>query len=177
VKVTTAYTLQVLGDGVLGPATASPGFLFAGVSSAPSSSPTRGSSSGAAVVHVNILAVAGTNGAAITSYEVQIDDGLGGAFTELQGGQAASLSLSAQKTTGVVQGRYYRVQYRAHNAIGAGPFSSTTYVLAADPPETLVVSGTSSQLSASIVGTELVIIWGLPQNGGSEILQGRVEIR
>ena len=95
VKVTTAYTLQVLSDGVLGPATANPGFLYAGVPSAPTSSPTRGSSSGSSVVNVDIATVSGTNGAAITSYEVQIDDGIGGSFVELQGGQAASLSLSA----------------------------------------------------------------------------------
>ena len=174
-KVFTDYTVLVLGDGV--PGEASLPILFAGVPGAPPSPPRRGALSGATVLHVEVDAVAATNGAAISSYELQVDDGLGGSFAELQGGLAPSLSLQALKTSGVVQGRYYRVRYRAHNAIGAGAYSATTYILAAGPPATVQVSGAGSQLTASIEGSDLVIRWGLPQNGGSEILEGQIEVR
>ncbi len=86
------------------------------------------------MVAVEIDSVSSSNGAAISSYHIAIDDGLGGAFVELQGDSVASLSRSAQKATGVVQGRYYRVRYRARNVIGPGPWSSTAYILAADTP-------------------------------------------
>jgi len=112
-KVLTDYTNWDLGDGVAG--LASQPILLAGVPGTPPTPPRRGSSSGSFVIHVDIDALAATNGADITSYHIAIDDGLAGSFSELSGESLDSLSLSAQKTTGVVQGRYYRVRYRARN--------------------------------------------------------------
>jgi hypothetical protein len=76
-----------------------------------------------------------------------------------------------------VQGRYYRVKYRGRNQIGFGPYSETAYILAADLPDTVVVSGDNAALSATIVDTGLVITWALPQNGGAEITEGQIKIR
>jgi hypothetical protein len=67
------------------------------------------------LIHVEIDAVSEANGANIISYNIEIDDGQAGAFTELVGATANSLSLSAQKASGIVQGLYYRVRYRARN--------------------------------------------------------------
>jgi hypothetical protein len=85
-------------------------------------------------VAVSILAVPGFHGSIITSYEIQIDDGIGGDFEELQGVSYPSLSLTGIKDTGVVGGRNYRLRYRARNEIGAGSWSDITYVLAASEP-------------------------------------------
>jgi len=49
--------------------------------------------------------------------------------------------------------------------------------LAADTPTSVSVSGLDSQLSAVIEGSELVISWTLPLNGGAEITEGQIEIR
>ena len=132
-KVFTEYTALVLADGI--PGGPSHSMILAGVPDAPSSPPARGPETSASVVQATFGAVTGTNGAAIRSYEVQVDDGLGGPFASIQGGLAPSLLLAAKLNTGVVAGRYYRVRYRALNAIGPGPFSPTAYVLAAGPPE------------------------------------------
>ena len=57
--------------------------LYAGVPDAPGYAPTRGASSGSYVIHSLIQAVAVDNGATIISYQIDIDDGLGGDFVEL----------------------------------------------------------------------------------------------
>ena len=92
-KVVTEHTNTVLGDGVAGDVSVA--MLLAGVPGAPATAPTRGASSGSTIVDVDIVAVTVTSGSAIESYQVDIDDGLGGAFVALQGDTVASLSLSA----------------------------------------------------------------------------------
>lgn len=159
----------MLGDGVAGEVSVS--MLLAGVPGAPSTAPTRGASSGSTVIDVDYVAVTVTSGSAIESYQVDIDDGLGGSFVALQGDTVASLALSAQKTTGVTQGRYYRVRYRARNLIGSGEYSPIAYILAADAP---VVATAGTHLSADIVVSDVVVIFALPGNGGSEILEGEI---
>lgn len=177
VKVKTDYTEHVVGASV--PSQKSASFLLAGVPGTPSSAPTRNANSGSSVIQVDYLTVSSANGSPITSYVVEIDDGLAGNFTKLQGDALANLTLTAAKTTGVVQSRYYRVRYRARNQIGDGPLSEIAYILAADKPSTLVVSGTdaSTKLSASIVATNVSITWTLPYNGGSAILEGQIVLR
>jgi len=90
-RVFTEYTLLVDGDGVRGEASVP--ILYAGVPGAPANPPRRGILSSATVLHAEVEAVTTTNGAAITSYELQVDDGLGGPFEELKGATAPSLSL------------------------------------------------------------------------------------
>lgn len=89
----------MLGGGV--PGLPSLPILLAGVPGAPPNPPLRGVLSGASVLHIEVDAVASSNGAAISSYEIQLDDGLGGAFVSLQGGVAPSMSLQAVKGQGV----------------------------------------------------------------------------
>ena len=148
----TQYTRTVLGGGL--PGAKSSAILFAGAPGAPTAAPRRAPASGSTSIAVEFDAVAVTNGAGILAYHSQIDDGLGGAFAQLQGD---SLALSATKSTGIVRGRYYRVRYRARNTIGSGAFSPTAYILAADPPTTSTVAGAGSQLSAAIQGPNLVV--------------------
>ena len=79
-EVLTDYT-NLISQAVMGEA--SYPMLYAGVPGTPSSAPTRGASSGSYTIHVEIGAVAESNGAGITSYHIVIDDGLGGSFVEL----------------------------------------------------------------------------------------------
>lgn len=99
-KVHTAYTEFDLGGGITGQQSA--GMRLAGVPDAPANAPTRGSSSGSSTIHVDYGVVTQNNGAVITSYIVEIDDGLIGNFVELQGRSVPSTSLTASKITGVV---------------------------------------------------------------------------
>lgn len=69
---------------------------------------------------MNIASVAQSNGSPIRSYHIEIDNGLGGAFTEIQGFLTNSMTLMATKSLGIYPGLYYRVRYRAKNAIGWG---------------------------------------------------------
>ena len=57
--------------------------LLAGLPGTPLTSPTKGAATSDTQVQVTIAAVATTNGSPIVSYDVQIDDGLGGSFVEL----------------------------------------------------------------------------------------------
>jgi hypothetical protein len=176
VKVKTDFTELELGASVSSDNSAA--FVLAGVPDAPAAAPVRGTYSGSTQVYVEFDAVAGTNGSPITSYFVEIDDGNGGDFTELQGYSLSSLDRTATKSTGVTTGLYYRVRYSARNIIGYGPVSPIAYILAADVPDTPFVSSTedSTMLTADIVETNLVIVFTLPPNGGSPILQGQVVI-
>lgn len=136
VRVHTQYT-SLLGTQGIG-SLVSPPMLLAGVPEAPSAAPRRGEGSGAFVVEVEYDSVGG-NGAAVTSYFVEIDDGAG--FVALQGLASPSLSLIARKSSGIVTGRYYRVRYRGVNVIGQGDPSPVAYILAADKPTVVRVTG------------------------------------
>lgn len=49
----------------------------------PSSAPARNSETSEFTVAVSFVVVPGDHGSAITSYNVEVDDGLGGDFTEI----------------------------------------------------------------------------------------------
>jgi hypothetical protein len=100
VWVVNDYTNHEISEPVM--SSASTPVLFAGVPGTPASAPARGASSGSFVIHVDIAAISATNGAAITSYHIAIDDGAAGAFVELQGESLDTLLLSGSLATGVV---------------------------------------------------------------------------
>ena len=112
-------------------------------------------------MQVTIDAVTTINGAPILSYEIQIDDGIGGTFVKLQD----TLSLIGLKNTGIYAGRTYKLKYRARNAIGYGPFSNVLFVLAARKPDTPIPP------VVSIVQKNARIRFSLPYNGGTSIFK------
>jgi hypothetical protein len=59
--------------------------ILADLPDQPSTAPTRNVDTDELIVAVNILTVAGDHGSPITSYNIEIDDGNGGEFRELQG--------------------------------------------------------------------------------------------
>mmetsp|Transcript_29133 Transcript_29133/g.28186 ORF Transcript_29133/g.28186 Transcript_29133/m.28186 type:complete len:201 (+) Transcript_29133:1094-1696(+) len=145
--------------------------LVAGVPDQPLSGPTRGASTSSTLIEVDIAAVAGDNGSPITSYDIQIDDGMGGAFVELQGLTIPSLLLTATKSSGVTKAFLYRVKYRAKNDIGYGEYSDVTYILAASIPD--------ASIPPTIVleNGDAKIAWTLPNNLGSEIFEAEITIK
>lgn len=147
-------------------------FAIAGVSSSksismilgdrpdkPSSAPQRNAQTSESVISVTILPVPGIHGSAITTYVVEIDDGKGGLFTELQ----SSLNLVAVKMSGVQRGLNYRLRYKALNEIGYSPYSDIAYVQAASVPQV------PAEMSVSMNGSQVVFKWNLPFNRASLI--------
>ena len=109
--------------------------ILAGPPNKPAGVPTRDNlASGEFIIAVDFEAVTIINGAPITSYHVEIDDGEGGDFTEVKGGLANDLSLLAKRDSTITRGSLYRVRYRARNEVGFGDFSDPAYVLAASVP-------------------------------------------
>ncbi len=97
-----------------------------------------------------------------------MDDGYGGSFSELKGYTTDSLSLTYTKSTGIYAGLEYRVRYRAKNAIGWSDYSDITYILAARKPDT------PSAPKIAISGSNAVITFSLPFNGGTEITKATI---
>jgi len=115
-----------------------------------------------------------TGGSAITSYELQMDDGAGGAFVEVVGFSSPYTLNSHLITAGIVSGNTYRVQYRAKNIHGWGPFSSETSILAATTPS---APGTPT----TTIEYDLVkVAWAAPSSTGGTgvaLTAYRVEIQ
>lgn len=104
------------------------------------------------------------------SYHVQVDNGIGGAFTDVSGSSSDDLTTSRIVSTGIVAGRYYRARYRARNIKGFSSFSPIGYIEASQVPDapaspTVVVSGVN-----------VVISWTLPYAQGNAIKQTEVYI-
>jgi len=64
-----------------------------------------------------------------------MDDGLGGDYSSVIGFSTNSLLTTYTISSGIKKGREYRFRYRARNAIGWGPFSSESSILAANVPQ------------------------------------------
>lgn len=75
-------------------------------------------------------------GSDILSYEIQMDDGQGGDFYSLAGGETAGDSLATTYTIGqdIQDGGLYRFRYRARNVNGWSSFSAIAYIRAATVP-------------------------------------------
>ena len=74
------------------------------------------------------------NGSPLISYELQMDDGLGGDFVSLTGFSPYSMIRHFTVSENVVKGRDHRFRYRVRNAVGWGEFSEESFVLAAVVP-------------------------------------------
>jgi hypothetical protein len=75
-----------------------------------------------------------SGGCPVQSFEIQMDDGLGGYYKSMVGYLAPYMVPTYAVTSGIVRGLTYRFRYRANNCKGWGPFSDELYVLAAQKP-------------------------------------------
>ena len=105
-------------------------------------------------------------GSAITSYELQMDDGEGGDFVSIHGFSPSSMITHYTAKEDVTKGRMVRFRYRAQNAVGWGPFSDEASILAATVPSAPEAPTFSSFSS----GTLYLKIGQSEDNGGTAIL-------
>jgi hypothetical protein len=71
----------------------------------------------------------------IISYELQIDDGFGGAFTSVAGFDKISMQTT-YTIENLQEGLVYRLRYRVQNVVGWSDFSPMLYALVATVPST-----------------------------------------
>lgn len=100
-------------------------------------------------------------------YSIEVDDGEGGEFKVVQ--RADPLALAVTTTDGIVISKLYRVRYRCQNLIGFSEYSDISYILTAVQPSK------PSELKVSIVGSDIVVEWLMPYNGGSLIFEAEVK--
>lgn len=104
-------------------------------------------------------------GSPLVSYEVQMDDGLGGDFVSLSGKDLNTLVTHLTVTQGIKKGRVHRFRYRAKNAVGWGDFSDEASILAANVPSA-PVAPTYNSFSSNTLN---VVIGTSADNGGTAI--------
>jgi hypothetical protein len=118
-----------------------------------------------------------TSGSAILSYELEVDDGLGGAFLSVVGNDPINNPYtlnSALVTTAIISGRSYRARYKAYNVHGWSSTSPEVTIIAATVP------GMPAEPTLTIDSTNVRISWSNPTNTGGDgiaITAVRVEIR
>ena len=69
-----------------------------------------------------------------------------------------------------MKGRRYRVQFRAKNEVGYGPWSAIGHILAASVPQKPVF------ISATIVDNKIKIAWKMPYNSASLITKAEIRL-
>lgn len=99
-------------------------------------------------------------GSTIDSYELQIDDGLGGAFTEVVGYTTFFTDNQVVVNTDIQSGFAYRLKYRAHNVHGWGDSSPVVTILAATTP------GQTGEPATTIEDSSIKISWTAPESTG-----------
>lgn len=101
-------------------------------------------------------------GSTITSYNIEWDQGLGGAFSELVGFSTNSM-LTTYTITGLTSGNDYKFRYRVENLFGYSDYSPEVTLTAKAIPDQ--VATPSSFVNS---GTNVVITWVAPNaNGGT----------
>lgn len=73
-------------------------------------------------------------GSEILSYELQMDNGLGGSFVSLIGYSSDSMETTYTITENIATGKMYRFRYRSRNVNGWSEFSPIAYIAAATVP-------------------------------------------
>lgn len=105
-------------------------------------------------------------GSALLSYELQMDDGLGGDFVTLVGYTPNTMVTHYTVPEGILKGRVHRFRYRAKNSVGWGPYSEEASILPATVP-----SAPARTAYANFSGSTLYVTIGLSaDDGGSPIL-------
>ena len=80
--------------------------------------------------------------------------------------------------TGLTKGKTYVFRVEAQNSHGYSDFSSQLSVLAAQIPATPVAPKTSiSGTTSNVNGSNVIVNWTAPDNGGSEITAYTISIR
>lgn len=109
-----------------------------------------------------------TGGSPIISYELQMDDGLGGQFNEVVGFTTPYTLNSRIITSNIDSGRQYRFRYRAQNIHGFGDFSPETTILSATIPDE---PAGEPQTIIEPASTLVTLDWNAPASTGGDSIQ------
>jgi hypothetical protein len=140
-------------------------FVLASISETPTVAPTSDlTKSSFEQLKISYPAVGDNGGTAILSYSLEIDDGMGGAFTSLYGDSVDTMSLNTLYKN-VTRGLLYRARYRAKNVIGWSSYSPTGFILAASIPE----APDQAEYNGATDSTISLIINKAIDNGGAPI--------
>ena len=144
------------------------------VPSDPTTAPTKNLKfSGQYQIRVEYNEITTTGGSPITSYELQMNDGKGGAFYTVHGGDdSPTLSLGVTVRNNIITGTAYEFRYRARNIVGWTAWSPTSSLSASTvptaPSRPVYTSSTTSQIILSFSKS--------PDNGGALITDYSVAI-
>lgn len=146
--------------------------LAAGVPADPTNPPTSSASTDGSQIGVLYDEVTNTGSSPITSYELQKDDGKGGSFLTIYGGdQHPTLSRTFLVKTNITTGVAYRFRYRARNLIGWSgwsPISSLSASTVPSPPGISYVSSSDTQIVLAFSQSS--------DNGGSIITNYQLDL-
>jgi hypothetical protein len=115
-----------------------------------------------------------TGGSEILGYNLQMDDGIGGAFVSLYGSSSDDINLNTMVLyhtveKGLIRGRRYGFRYRARNHYGwSDQYSPVTYILAIERPQ---VAPKDPQLSSASDNQITLILSLCPDDGSTPILK------
>lgn len=116
-------------------------------------------------VTMPLIPESGNGNSAIISYQLDIDDGIGGDYSPVGGYDPLSLITTYSITSGIVRGRTYRLRYRSLNGAGWSGYSPLLYATAATTP-----SAPSAPTLDSATGTSITLnFYESSDNGGSKI--------
>jgi hypothetical protein len=143
--------------------------LLASVPAAPTDVPVSDSSiTNDTTIRVTYASPAPADGgSALLSYELQMDDGLGGDFVTLVGYTPHTMATHYTVAEGILKGRVQRFRYRAKNSVGWGPYSAEASILPATVPSAPAAPAFSTFSSATLY----VTIGLSADDGGSPILE------
>lgn len=140
--------------------------VTATVPTAPTSSPTSiQSQTNAQQIAVQITQVTATGSSPITSYELQRDDGVGGSFYTIGGGDSSpTLATSFLIKSNIQTGVAYRFRYRARNVVGWSGWSPIASLSASTIPSAPGIQYLSSN------DTQIVLGFVQSSNNGGSII-------
>lgn len=123
---------------------------LAGVPGTPTTAPTLiQSDTDTSRITVELAKVTNSGNDPIVTYNLQIDNGKGGEFTNIAGYSTRSLQRTHTISEGISRGKNYRIRYRVGNTVGWSDFSDNLVAKAAtipDIPEKPTLSSSSSTL-------------------------------
>lgn len=139
------------------------------------SSPIRDSTTSSTQLVVNWAQISSpqNGGSAITSYNLQFDQGTAGtSWTDLIGNPTDSLALTHTVTGAIEAGRTYYFRLRVKNLQGWSSYSAQAPVIAASVP------GAPQSVTTSYSGSKVRITWQAPAStGGSPITSYQIAIK
>jgi hypothetical protein len=116
-------------------------YILASVPAPPTSGPSMVSQSGhsISIIYQALTTISQTGGSVIMGYNLQMDDGMGGSFTDIFGSNndpVTSDNMILYYTAfNLIRGRNYGFRYRGRNVFGwSSTFSPVIYILAIEIP-------------------------------------------